>query len=131
LTDWTKSEDERLKFYSGTACYATVFNYDKSITKDLYIDLGRVGVMATLTLNGTEIGTTWMDPYRLNVTDAIREGENSLEVEVVNVWRNRLTGDKKLDADERSTWLLVDRITPEEQLIPSGLMGEVTIQVIE
>ncbi|HEC44240.1 MAG TPA: hypothetical protein ENI20_15570 [Bacteroides sp.] len=128
LTDWTKSKDERLKYYSGTANYRTVFDYKKTDTKDVFIDLGKVGVMATLTLNGKEVGTTWMDPHRLNVTEAIKEGENKLEVKVVNVWRNRITGDQKLNKEERTTWLLVDNVTPEEELIPSGLMGKVSLQ---
>lgn len=131
LTDWTKSDDDLLKYYSGTANYTTAFRYAKTDAKDVFIDLGHVGVMATVTLNGKKVGTTWMAPYRLKITEAIKEGENRLEVNVVNVWRNRLTGDKKLTKDRRTTWLVVDRITPEEQLIPSGLFGEVTIQTVE
>jgi hypothetical protein len=99
--------------------------------KDLYIDLGSVGVMATVTLNGKEVGTTWMPPHRLDITDAIRSGENRLEVKVVNVWRNRLTGDKKLNKKDRTTWLIVDKVTLEEELIPSGLMGKVKLQTPE
>lgn len=87
--------------------------------------------MATVTLNGKEVGTSWMAPYRLNITEAIQDGENSLEIDVVNVWRNRITGDRGLPEDERTTWLLVEQVDPEEELIPSGLMGAVTIQVIE
>jgi len=87
--------------------------------------------MASVTLNGKEVGTTWMAPYRLNISDAITQGENRLEVKVTNVWRNRITGDKNLPEQERSTWLLIDRITDEEDLIPSGLMGEVNLQNID
>ena len=76
----------------------------------------------------TNVGTTWMAPYRLNISDAIQEGENTLEIKVVNVWRNRLTGDKTLPEEQRTTSVLVDNITPEEELISSGLMGPVTIQ---
>jgi hypothetical protein len=104
--------------------------YKKSDAKDLFIDLGEVGVMATVTLNGKEIGTTWMAPYRLNITEAVKGGENSLEVKVVNVWRNRITGDKTLPEKERTTWLLVDNVTRREQLITSGLLGPVTIQEV-
>lgn len=50
---------------------------------------------------------------------------------MVNVWRNRLTGDKTLPEDQRTTWVNVDGITPEEELIPSGLLGPVTVQVIK
>lgn len=127
LMDWIQSDDEQLKYYSGTASYTTTFSYQKSDAKNIFIDLGEVGVMATVTLNGTKVGTTWMAPYRLTITDAVKEGENTLEVKVVNVWRNRITGDKTLPESERTTSVLIDNITPEEELISSGLLGPVTI----
>lgn len=130
LIDWSKSENDLLKYYSGTANYSTTFIYEKSDAKEVMIDLGQVGVMATVTLNGQNVGTSWMAPYRLNVSDAVQEGENKLEIKVVNVWRNRLTGDKILPEEQRTTSVLVDNITPEEELIPSGLLGPVTIQFV-
>ena len=48
---------------------------------------------------------------------------------MVNVWRNRLTGDKTLPLEERTTSVLVDNITPDEAMISSGLIGPVTIQI--
>ncbi len=131
LTDWIKSENDLLKYYSGTANYTTTFSYQKSDAKNVFIDLGEVGVMATVTLNGKEVGTTWMAPYRLSITNALKEGVNTLEIKVVNVWRNRITGDKTLPEEERTTSVLIDNITPEEELISSGLLGPVTIQVVD
>jgi hypothetical protein len=131
LMDWTLSDDELLKYYSGTANYTTRFSYAKAEGKAVFIDLGKVGVMAKVTLNGKEVGTAWMAPYRLTISDAIKDGENTLEVEVVNVWRNRLTGDKLLPEEERTTSVLIDNITPEEELISSGLIGPVSIQVVD
>jgi len=132
LMDWTKSDNDLLKYYSGNANYTTTFNYKKQAdAKAVYTDLGKVGVMATVTLNGKVAGTTWMAPYRLKITDAIKEGENTLEIKVVNVWRNRLTGDKLLPESERTTSVLIDNITPEEELITSGLLGPVTIQLVD
>ena len=131
LTNWVEHKDDKIKYYSGTAIYTSTFNYSKEEqSKGMFIDLGNVGVMASVKLNGTFIGTTWIAPFQLNVKDAIKEGENTIEVEVVNVWRNRITGDKTIPEAERTTWLLVDGITPEEELIPSGLLGPVTIQAI-
>tara|TARA_B110000261_G_scaffold127087_1_gene142077 strand:+ start:1 stop:2115 length:2115 start_codon:yes stop_codon:yes gene_type:complete len=131
LMDWSKSEDDLLKYYSGKANYTTTFTYQKSDAQDVVIDLGEVGVMATVTLNGKDVGTSWIAPYRLNITDALQEGENKLEIKVVNVWRNRLTGDKALPLEERTTSVLVDLITPAEEMISSGLIGPVTIRVVE
>ena len=127
--DWSKSENDLLKYYSGTANYTTTFTSQKFDGKDVVIDLGTVGVMATVTLNGKDVGTSWMAPYRLNITNAIQEGENKLEIKVVNVWRNRLTGDKTLPEEQKTTSVLVDGITPEEAMISSGLLGPVTIQI--
>jgi hypothetical protein len=132
LTDWIKSENNKIKYYSGTAVYTSKFNYSKEDgMKDVYIDLGKVGVMASVKINGKDIGTTWIAPFKLNASQAIKEGENNIEVEVVNVWRNRITGDKSLPEEKKSTWLLVDIISPDEELIPSGLLGQVTIQTID
>jgi hypothetical protein len=130
LTDWTKSTDDLLKYYSGAATYSTTFDFEMPDAKNFFIDLGKVGVMATVILNGKNVGTTWMTPFRLNITGIIKERENTLQIKVVNVWRNRLTGDKTLPEDKRTTSVLVDNITPEEELIPSGLMGPVSIQVV-
>ena len=132
LTDWSSHENERIKYYSGTATYTSTFNYEnKGAARDIFVDLGNVGVMASVKVNGKDIGTTWIAPYRLKATHAVQEGVNTIEVEVVNVWRNRITGDKTLPEAARTTWLNVDGITPDEELIPSGLLGPVTIQTIE
>ncbi|WP_142785496.1 glycosyl hydrolase [Changchengzhania lutea] len=132
LTDWIDNENDQIKYYSGTAVYSSTFTYDE---KDQYskviLDLGKVGVMASVKINGKELGTTWMAPFQLNASEAIKTGENTIDIEVVNVWRNRITGDSLLPENERSTWLLVDIVTPKEELIPSGLMGPVTLKVIQ
>jgi hypothetical protein len=132
LTNWIENENDKIKYYSGTAVYQSTFTFknDES-AKDIFIDLGKIGVMASVKINGTHIGTTWIAPYKLNANEAIKDGENTVEIEVVNVWRNRITGDKKLPETEKTTWLIVDGITPEEELIPSGLLGPVTIQTIK
>ncbi len=132
LTDWIDSDNDKIKYYSGTAVYSTTFNYkEQKGTKDVFIDLGNVGVMASVKINGQDIGTTWIAPFKLNASSAIKNGKNTLEIEVVNVWRNRLTGDKTLPESERTTWVKVDAVTPEEELISSGLIGPVTIEIVE
>ena len=132
LTDWITHSNEKIKYYSGTAVYSSTFNYKKdNNTKDVFIDLGKVGVMASVKINDKPIGTVWISPFKLNASSALTDGINTIEVEVVNVWRNRLTGDKTLPKEERTTWTNVDFVTPKEELIPSGLLGPVTIQIIK
>jgi len=132
LSDWTTSDNDKIKYYCGTAVYKTSFEVGSlPEAEELFINLGEVDVMASVKLNGNDIGGTWMAPYRLKVSDYLREGKNEIEIEVVNLWRNRLIKDKKLPKEERYTWHLVDDIKEGEELHPSGLIGPVTIERIE
>jgi hypothetical protein len=98
---------------------------------DMFINLGKVHVMARVKLNGRNLGGVWMAPFILNAGDALKTGENKLEIEVVNVWRNRLIRDKFLPENQKYTFILVDDIQCGEPLQPSGLIGPVTIEAIE
>src|SRR4029077_17401466 len=64
-----------------------------------FLDLGDVRVMASVKLNGVELGTVWKPPFRLEATKAIRAHTNELEIEVANLWVNRLIGDEQLPED--------------------------------
>jgi len=86
--------------------------------------------MAKVIINGTDIGGTWIAPYRLKTTEHLKKGNNKIEVEVVNLWRNQLIKDKKLPKEERYTWHLVDDIQEDEMPYSSGLLGPVTIQEV-
>ncbi|GAA4814765.1 glycosyl hydrolase [Litoribaculum gwangyangense] len=130
LTDWSVSENEQTKYYSGTAVYTKTFNIDVlPENKSIYINLNNIGVMAKVTLNGKNIGGVWMAPYRLNISEAITTGENILKIEVVNLWRNQLIKDKQRPETEKYTWLETDDITPESKLQKSGLLGPLNIEV--
>lgn len=129
LSDWAKSDDEKIKYYSGTANYKTSFEV-KSLpeSQELFINLGNIGVMARVTLNGIDVGATWIAPYRLKVSQYLIEGKNTIEIEVVNLWRNRLLKDRQLPIDERYTWHLVDDMKDGEKPQSSGLIGPVSIE---
>jgi hypothetical protein len=132
LTDWTKSDDELIRFYSGTAVYSTKFNVESLPEKgELFINLGNVGVMATVKLNGKELGGTWMAPFRLAIKDNMKTGENTLEIEVVNTWRNQMVKDASLPVEKRYTWTTVSDVKPGENLQPSGLKGPVIIELLQ
>ena len=128
LSDWSLSKDEKIKYYSGTAIYETTFELtDIPENKDLFINLGKVSVMAKVKINGVDLGGTWIAPYRLNAIEHLQKGTNKIEIEVVNLWRNQLIKDKKLPKEERYTWHLVDDIKRNEDAHSSGLLGPVTI----
>lgn len=131
LTDWAASDDEVIKYYSGTAVYSTTFNVEALPENgDIFINLGNVRVMAEVKLNGEVVGGVWIAPYRLNISGLIKQGENTLEIEVVNLWRNRMILDKTLPEAEKYTWTVVEDIKEGEAPHSSGLLGPVSIELI-
>ncbi|HEX5789890.1 MAG TPA: glycosyl hydrolase, partial [Luteolibacter sp.] len=48
------------------------------------LDLGKVEVMAQVTLNGKDFETLWMPPFVLDVTDVVKSGNNKLKVLVTS-----------------------------------------------
>ena len=129
LIDWSTSDNDAIKYYSGAATYATTFKLEKKPEGRAYMTLGDVAEMAKVKINGKYVGGVWTFPYRLDVTDALQEGENAVEIEVVNCWVNRLIGDAKLPEAERKTWCPVNDYTPNSPLKKSGLIGPVAISV--
>jgi hypothetical protein len=91
-----------VKYFSGTATYTRTFDVPTGWLESdrrVVLDLGRVEVIAEIWLNGRQAGTVWKEPYRLDVTDAVRTGANQLEVRVATLWPNRLIGDELLPAE--------------------------------
>ena len=106
-----------------------------------YLDLGTVKDLAKVRLNGKDLAVVWCSPWRVEITAAAKPGDNALEIEVVNLWPNRLIGDSTLPAAERRTRTgfnidIVDTSQPVAALVgwiskdplPSGLLGPVTIR---
>lgn len=128
LIDWSTSDDERIKYYSGTAYYNNTFNLDKITENEkISIDLGALTAMAKVTVNGKYAGGVWTAPYRLDITELVKQGENQLKIEVVNTWVNRVIGDMKLPEKERKTWAPHLPYNAQSPLQPSGLFGPVKI----
>ena len=129
LEDWTKRPEDAVKHFSGTATYLKKFPVSAlpSPGSKLFLDLGTVGETAKVTLNGKDLGVLWCGPRRVDITEAIKTGENELEIEVVNNWPNRLIGDGKLPKDQRRTRTNIVKYKGEHPLQSSGLLGPVTI----
>ena len=135
LIDWSEHDVDAIKYFSGTATYGITFEVNRAMKGDAsyYIDLGEVFVSASVRLNGKDLGVVWCAPWRVDVSEVLVEGENQLEIEVVNCWPNRLIGDGKLPEVQRRTNTNIDlyyrtkRNGEEHQLLPSGLLGPVTL----
>ena len=153
LTDWSKHADARIHYYSGTATYRTKFNLAASAVSasPLVLDLGVVEVMARVRVNGQECGVAWKPPYAVDISRAVRAGENSLEIATVNLWINRMIGDEQLPLDGnwkdfetllewpewfrkgeprpsgRYTFTTCRHYQKDSPLVPSGLLGPVQL----
>jgi hypothetical protein len=93
----------------------------------LWLDLGKVGDLAEVWVNGRQVGTVWHAPYRIDIGSAVKPGSNELEVRVANVWVNRLIGDAQPGAT-KITFTAAPTYKPDAPLRPSGLIGPVTLQ---
>lgn len=98
LQDFSLSDDERVKYFSGTAGYKGSFNLGKK-TAATVLDLGEVNDIAILKVNGKCVDTLWCEPYRRDVSDFVKRGRNTVEVEVSVNWANRMIGDERFPAD--------------------------------
>ncbi len=102
LQSWSQNADPGIKYYSGEAAYTRTIELRPELfgpSRRVYLDLGRVEVMARIRLNGKDLGTVWKPPYLVDLTSAAHPGSNALEVQVVNLWINRLIGDEQLPED--------------------------------
>ena len=91
------------------------------------LDLGQVFNMAHVYINGKDLGLLWKEPYRTDISEALVDGENTLEIKVTNSWGNRLIGDSALPKEERATMTSWDFYSPADPLPTSGLLGPVRI----
>jgi len=151
LEDWTRRPEAAVKNFSGKAVYRKVFNFagevrsqnpevSKSnsglrplasdLSSHLWLDLGVVKETARIKLNGKDLGVLWCSPWRVDITGAVKAGENELEISVVNLWPNRLVGDNNLPGDKRRTRTEMFFGGPDYQF-SSGLIGPVTIKSVE
>ena len=156
LTDWSKHAEERVRYFSGTAVYQTSFEWTGlAPNRRVSLNLGRVAVIAALKVNGIDCGVLWKEPFSADITAAIKEGENRLEISVANTWHNRLIGDEQYPDDTGALpsgllkgwpdWLMQEKPRPEPRrstlvtkkqgeaskkspLQSSGLLGPVTVE---
>ncbi|HTV41534.1 MAG TPA: glycosyl hydrolase [Candidatus Sulfotelmatobacter sp.] len=154
LIPLNEHSDSGVKYFSGVAMYQCQFNVLPerfAAERRISLDLGNVAVMADVTLNGEHLGILWKAPFQIDVTSRLREGQNTLEIAVANLWVNRLIGDQQLPADSDRNkngtlkswpqWLLDGKPSPtgrlafttwelwrkDDPLVESGLIGPVRL----
>ena len=134
-------KEKGIKYFSGTATYRKIFNLPaEQKGGPARLQLGQVFDIARIRINKKDLGVVWTDPWRVDISNAIKPGENELEIEVANCWANRLIGDAGLPESKRYTRTNV-RLLPEkgkyrdyeafsarDSLLPSGLIGPVYIE---
>ena len=154
LISWSNHADSGVKYFSGTAAYRKTFRLPPEALaagRKVYLDLGKVAVIARVSLNGRDLGILWNAPFRVEATEALRAGDNLLEVQVTNLWVNRMIGDEQLSEDSDRNpdgslkswpqWLLEGKQSPagrhtfatyrvwkkDSPLQESGLLGPVKL----
>lgn len=138
LIPLNQAEKDAIKYYSGSVSYRTSFTLTADQLKSnqrLLLDLGRVKEIAEIFVNGRNIGVFWHAPFVADITDALKEGNNFLHVEVVNTINNRLVGDAKFSPQYRrmksnitklpNAWMKPFATAP---LLDAGLIGPVQIR---
>lgn len=127
LVPLNEHPDDSVRFYSGKTLYESTFNIGQDIPENLYIDLGKVMVIGKVKINGQFAGGVWTKPYRLNISKFVKPGENTIEVETVNNWKNRLIKDSSLPENRRLTWTNQQNYSPSDTLQCSGIIGPVKL----
>ena len=136
LSSLTESDEEAVKYFSGTVTYKNTFTLTKkNQPAGLSIDLGEVGQMADVFVNGEHVDFLWKAPYKVNFEGKLKPGKNTIEVKVVNTWANRLIGDGQPGVEGHSFTPIpfygVKSLTQNMgTLIPAGLMGPVHLQIL-
>lgn len=129
LVSWPEVADPAIRYFSGAATYTKQITVPQSwLTRGrrVELDLGRVHELAAVTVNGRRLGTAWHAPYKVDLTGALRRGANRIEIRVINLWPNRLIGDKQPGA-KPVAYAPQARYRANSPLLPSGLIGPVRL----
>jgi hypothetical protein len=130
LVSFTENTDTGIKYFSGMATYTKTITADKNWFANnirLWLDLGDVRNLAEVIVNGKSLGIVWKKPFRLDVTNALKPGENRLEIKVTDLWVNRLIGDAQPGIINKITFTTMPFYKADSPLLPSGLLGPVIL----
>jgi len=122
LFDWSRHDDDKIKYYSGRAVYTTTFNYRHAVGDDTRMTLAGLHDVAHVWINDIDCGIAWTAPYEVDITKALRRGGNNLRIEVVNTWANALKGADEGKSPFNGIWTNAKYRRGEDSLLPAGLL---------
>ena len=128
LISYTEHSAPAIRYYSGKALYTKIFEI-AATDGPVWLDLGQVACLAHVYVNGTDMGTLWHAPFRMDISKAVQEGQNTLEIKVVNQWVNRIIGDLQPGVMRKYTYTSYPYYKATDPLLPAGLLGPVRIIV--
>ncbi|MEN8228698.1 MAG: glycosyl hydrolase [Bacteroidota bacterium] len=146
LVFWNERQEDGIRFFSGIATYGKVFEWEEEATEEgqqVFLEFDQIVEVARVYLNNEDLGILWKRPFRVDITDALIHGKNSLRVEVANTWANGLAGDARNPMEKRRTKTNVTRLPnawtyplqeiPNEDydLLEGGIAGKVIISSFE
>ncbi|MFZ6037995.1 MAG: alpha-L-rhamnosidase [Bacteroidota bacterium] len=135
LGSWTNLMNENARKNMGTARYSITFNIDNLSADEYWLCLGDVRESARVLVNNMQVDTLVAVPFKTTVGKYLKEGENTLEIEVTNLPANRIA-----DYDRRGiVWRIFHDINIVDvnyqktlydkwDVVPSGLLGPVIIE---
>ncbi len=128
LTDWSQSEEQGIKYYSGMAAYENTFHVSaEQLKRNLSLRLSIPNGLAVVWVNGVKAGTWWCSPWEQDITPYVKKGKNQLRIEVVNSLYNRMIGDAAQPHAKPYTQAFPPIVTADTPLVPSGMVGEVQL----
>ncbi len=131
LASLSENAEPGIKYFSGTAAYDNTFDVPAVNKGASYIlDLGEVKNIAEVVVNGKPVGTVWKKPFRIDITEALKTGKNTVQVNVTNLWVNRLIGDAQAGVTNKITFTTMPFYRADSPLLPSGLLGPVRVVAI-
>lgn len=137
LHSWTELGHDDLQRNMGTGRYSLTFEIRKNPATEYLLSLGDVRESAVVRINGEAADTLYAAPFETRIGSLLKEGENSIEIEVTNLPANRIA-----DFDRNGVeWRIFHEINfvsityqPTKfdiwEVMPSGLLGPVTIREI-
>lgn len=147
--DWSKSADEKMKYYSGHVTFTSSFEWGDSVpvsaeekmevpaekTKTapsndgfIKIQLGKIGDVARVLVNGKQYGYAWTAPYEVYVPKRdLKNGSNEIQIVVANTWHNALQGAGEGKAPFKGIWTNAKYRTKSKALLPAGLLSTINI----